>query len=458
MKTKAQKDYEKMPVINLNAGGIDVGSKSHFVCVGQQKEEVREFGCYTSDLHELCNWLKQHGITTVALESTGSYFRPLLVMLQAYDLNPILVNGKYTRNAKGKKTDVLDCQWIQKLHTLGMLEGSFIPDLFTETLRQYCRHRTSLIEDASGYISKMQKALRLTNIRLDSALRDITGVSGKAIIEAIISGERDAEKLASLAHCTVKMPKEEIIRALTGDWREEYLFELKQCYELYLYFHDKVSECDQKIESLLNEKIEDNEKVNGEARPEYQGKRKQATKRNDIKIDLPGISYQLTGGIDLYQIEGIGKGTILTLLSETGIDMQAFPTAKHFASWLHLSPNNKKTGGKVFSRRTPRGKSRLADALRHAANGIGNKKDGSLRQFFKRIEIRKGRLAAITATARKLAVILYNMLTKKEEYRPTDQTDYLNKIRMNLIKNMQNKINKLKVLPEELTFAMNQNN
>lgn len=454
MKKDTTKDYESMPVVHQHAAGIDVGSKSHFVCIGQHEGGVREFGCYTRDLQELCDWLKDNQIKTVALESTGSYFRPLLILLQANGLNPILVNGKYTKNVKGKKTDVMDCQWIQKLHSMGMLEGSFIPDLFTETLRQYCRHRCSLIEDAAGYISKMQKALRMTNIRLDSALTDILGVSGIAIIKAILKGERNPETLASLADFRVKKSKEEIALALTGDWREEYLFELKQSYEVYLYFQEKIKECDQEIERLLNVKVEDNEKIDGEARLEYNGKSKPVSKKNDLKIDIAKLSYQLSGGVDLFQIEGIGKGTIMTLLSETGIKMEAFPDAKHFSSWLHLSPNNKKTGGKVFSRRTQKGKNRLADALRHAANSVGNKKKGSLRHFFKRIEMRKGRVAAITATARKLAVIIYNMLTKVEVYRPLDQTEYLNKIRTNQIRSLQKKINQLKVIPEELHFVL----
>jgi len=252
-----------MPVINSSAAGIDVGSKSHFVAIGQEKDDVREFGCYTKDLHELCNWLKSVSVTTVALESTGSYWRPLFLLLQAYELNPVLVNGKYTKNVKGKKTDVLDCQWIQKLHTMGMLEGSFIPDLFTETLRQYCRHRRSLVEDAAAYVNRMQKALLLTNIRLDKALTDITGRSGRNIIEAIIAGERDPETLASLVRGGVKKSREEIVLALTGDWREEYLFELRQSYEIYCNFYQKITECDVQIENLLNVKIKENEMIDG---------------------------------------------------------------------------------------------------------------------------------------------------------------------------------------------------
>ena len=177
--------FEKMPIVNLAAAGIDVGSRSHFVAVGQNKEDVKEFGVYTEDLIELCKHLVASGRTTVALESTGSYWQPLFVLLQQYNLDPILVNGKFTKNVKGRKTDVQDCQWIQKLHTMGMLEGSFIPDLFTEKVRQYYRHRQTLVDSSASYINKMQKALRLINIRLDAVLRNVMGRSGKDIIEAI---------------------------------------------------------------------------------------------------------------------------------------------------------------------------------------------------------------------------------------------------------------------------------
>jgi len=453
MKKQCLEDYQKMEVINAHAAGVDVGSKSHFVAIGQHKEDVREFGCYTNDLHELCTWLKEKGVTTVALESTGSYWQSLFILLQDYQLNPILVNGKFTKNVKGRKTDVQDCQWIQKLHTLGLLEGSFIPNVFTETLRQYCRHRQSLLEDAAGYISKMQKALRLTNIRLDIALRDVTGVSGKAMIEAILKGERNPETLAALAHFNVRKSKEEIVQALTGSWREEYLFELKQSYEVYTYFHQKITECDQEIEKILTSKIEDNERQDGEARLEYRGKAKKKNK-NDPKIDLQKLSFQLAGGIDLSCIEGVSRSTLMCILSETGIDLSSFPSANHFAGWLRLVPNNKISGGKVLSRRTNKGKNRLADALRHVANIIGNSvKKGSLHQFFKRIAYKKGKLVAITATARKLAVIIWNMLTKKQNYKPLDQTDYLDKIRTSQVKNLQKKINQLKIMPQELSFA-----
>jgi transposase len=450
---KQVNNFEKMPIVHPQAAGIDVGSSSHYVCIGQGEGQVKVFGVYTDELHSLCRWLQAHQIATVALESTGSYWPSLFVLLQDYGLNPILVNGKFTKNVRGRKTDVLDCQWIQRLHSLGLLEGSFLPDLFTEKLRAYCRHRGSLLEDAAGYISKMQKALRLINIRLDIALRDIMGLSGRAIIEAILSGERNPAKLADLVHKNVHKSKQEIAQALTGDWREEYLFELKQCYDLYLYFHQKIQQCDIEIEKMLLTQVQDKEQTQSTPRLAYEGKEKKLNK-NDPKINLQALCFQLTGGIDLSCIEGVGRNLLLTLVSEVGMELSAFPTAGHFTSWLRLAPNRKISGGKLLSSKTNQGKNRLADALRHTALVIGNNlKQGSLHQFFKRIAYKKGQSVAITATARKVAVIIWNMLTQKKPYLPMIQTDYLEKIRKSQIKNLQKKVNQLKIKPEELIFV-----
>lgn len=439
-----------MYVVNAFAAGIDVGSKFHYVAIGQLKHQTRKFGCYTEELHNLCQWLNDNGITTVALESTGSYYQALFIMLQTYDLAPILVNGKFTKNVSGKKTDVLDCQWIQKMHSLGLLEGSFIPDLFTEKLRQYCRHRQTLVDGCARYKNKMQKALRLMNIRLDSAITEVTGLTGKEIITAILSGERNAQKLAGLCSRGIKKTKEEVELALTGDWRDEYIFELRHCYELYCYYQSKISECDKEIELLIKQKITEN----NFALSDFDGKRKRVG-RNDPNIDFQNLSYHLNGGIDLGAIEGVGIGTIMTLISEVGFDLKAFPSAKHFVSWLRLAPNKKITGGKVISSRTKTGKNRLAEAFRYAANGVGNTRtEGALQQFFKRIAYRKGRVSAIVATARKLAVIVWTMLTRRVNYNPIPSVEYLDRMRQNQLKKISRKIKQLNVRPEEIDFAV----
>jgi transposase len=454
-KNKTVDRFEKMPVVHFHAAGIDVGSRSHFVAIGQNKEDVKEYGVYTEDLHRLCQDLVSAGKTDTALESTGSYWQPLFVMLQQYNLNPILVNGKFTKNVKGRKTDVQDCQWIQKLHTMGMLQGSFIPDLFTETVRQYHRHRQCLVESGAGYINKMQKALRLINIRLDAVLRDVMGMSGKDIIEAILKGERNPVVLASLAHKRVKASTAEIEAALTGDWREEYIFELRQCYELYQYYHQKIDECDQEIKKILTAEIDRKQKEEGLAKIEDVKIKKKRNQKNDTNIiNIQRVMVDLTGGIDISVIDGVGIGLLLCLVAETGIDLTAFATDKQFASWLRLSPDIKKTGGKVISNKTRKGKNRLAQAFMHSANTIGNMKDGGyLIHFFKRIARKKDRAVAVVATARKLAVIVWNMLVKKKPYMPVMPVEYLNKIRSSKIKNIQRQIRQLQINEEELSFA-----
>lgn len=454
VKNKAEYRFEKMPVVHLHAAGIDVGSKSHFVAIGQRKEDVKEYGVYTKDIHLLCKDLVNAGMTTVALESTGSYWQPLFVMLQQYKLNPILVNGKFTKNVKGRKTDVQDCQWIQKLHTMGMLEGSFIPDLFTETIRQYYRHREYLVENGAGYINKMQKALRLINIRLDAVLSDVVGLSGKDIIEAILKGERNPAELASLAHPSVKKSKNEIIAALTGDWREEYIFELRQCYELYQYYHQKIDECDEEIKKIITTEIDRKQKEEGLVKVTELSIKKKRIQKNTPNINMQQLMVDMTGGVDISAIDGVGIGLLLCLIAETGVDLSTFETHKQFASWLRLSPDLKKTGGKVISNKTRKGKNRLAQAFMHCANAIGNMKEGSyLVQFFKRIARKKDRAVAIVATARKLAVIVWNMLVKKTPYKPTPPAEYENKVRTNQIKDIQRKIRKLNIKENELIFA-----
>ena len=437
---------QTLPVIHPHAAGIDVGSVTHYVAVGQQSEDVRSFGCYTEDLHALSHWLTEQGITTIAMESTGSYWKGLFQRLQQDGFEVLLVNGKHTRNVKGRKTDVLDCQWIQRLHSLGLLSGSFLPDASTAALRQYVRQREYLIEQQAAYIKKIESALRQMNIRLDAALSDIVGQSGRAILEAILSGERDASVLATLVNHRVRKSKAEIERSLTGEWKEEYLFEMQLSFELYNVIQSKIAACDSQIEGLLTESMQQKEVVENVTTV------KKKKNKNAPKMDLQSVSTQLSGGVNLYQIEGVSDATVLALLSETSFNLSKFPSAKHFASWLALSPNNKVSGGKTLSSHTAHHNNRLAQAFRRAANAIGNMKKGALNQFFRRIAYRYGRMAAITATARKLAVIIYNMLTKKEAYRYEETVIYTERLRRLQLKNMQKKITALNIKPDELHF------
>jgi len=440
----------KMPVVNPNAAGIDVGGKSHFVAIGQDKKDVREFGVYTDDLHEIAKWLAANGIVTVAMESTGSYWQQLFTILQEYGLNVILVNGRFAKNVKGKKTDVKDCQWIQKLHSIGLLQGSFLPNNDVETLRIYSRHRKNLIENAADYINRMQKALRLMNIRLDNVIRDVTGMSGRAIIEAILNGERDPVKLADLANYRVKKSKAEIAKALTGNWRDEYVFELQQSYEIYKNFQDKIAQTDNKIEELL---IKQTQNIDFEITKDNKPVKKKVNK-NDPKLELEKFAFKMSGGIDLMAIPAIGRNVLLILMSEVGFDLSKFKTAKNFTAWLSLSPNNKISGGKILSSKTFKRKNRLSEALQRSANVIGNMKDNPLSEFFHRIAYKHGRMHAITATARKLAVIIWNMLTKKEQFSYISNDDYKEQIRQNKIRKAQRLIKSADISLDELKFAM----
>ena len=436
-----------MDVVNVAAAGIDVGATSYFVSIGQQADQVREFGVYTEDHQGLIKWLKSAKIVSVAMESTGSYWQTLFSSLQNAGFSVLLVNGKYTKNVKGKKTDVLDCMWIQKLHSLGLLSGSFLPDEHIRELQSYYHHRQYLIRQSASYMQKMQQALRLMNLRLDVVLSDITGLTGTAIIEAILKGERDPVCLANLAHHRVKKSKAEIALALQGEWKEDQLFLLEECYQFYCYYRVKVKESDKKIEGLLKRVLIGKPPLVD--LPKIKRKRKH---KNTPTFELRPIAYHFFG-VDLYQIDGISDGTLLCILCMLGNGVDHFPTAKHFVSWLKLAPNNKISGGKILNSRTPKGKNKLSLALRQAANVIGNMKDHPLSNFFSRIAYRKGRGAAITATARKLATIIYHLITKKEAFDPNHYNAHKTNHRKKNIRSLQRKIASLGLTDQEKTFV-----
>ncbi len=442
-----------MEIVNPHAAGIDVGSRSHFVAVGQGADQVREFGVYDADLQELAAWLHGNRITTVAMESTGTYWQSLFTALQQAGLEVLLCNGKFTKNIKGRKTDVQDCQWIQRLHSLGLLSGSFLPDRATEELRTYCRHRTSLLETAAVTTQKMNKYLRLLNLRLDVVVRDVTGQTGMAIIEAICAGEIDPLKLASFRHGNCRKSKDEIARALCGNGRRDLLFALTQELELYKVLQEKVAACDVAIENLLKEQVASDEEKRGlRADPKpYKRVNKNAPKA----MDLNQLAFQYFNGVDLLKIEGVSHATVLALMSEVGAEgIRKFPTAKQFTNWLKLCPNTKVSGGKVLSSHIPKGCNRLKIALRQAANAIGNLRETHLSDFFRRIAFRKGRQAAVSATARKLAVIIWHMLTYRVPYNPPTQYLFLDeKRKLKLVQRIKKNIAKLDLKPEELGLA-----
>ena len=450
-----KKEKMALDVVNPQAAGIDVGSRSHYVAIGQQDEDVKEFGVYNEDLIALSQWLLDNEVKTVAMESTGTYWQSLFTTLQGAGLEVILCNGKFTKNIKGKKTDVKDCQWIQKLHTLGLLSGSFLPDEATEQLRTYCRHRANLLEQAADTSRKMQKYLRLLNLRLDVVVKDITGLTGLSIIDAICKGEMNPEKLASLRHGNCKKSEQEIAKALQSNGRKDLLFSLTREYELYQVFQGKISECDKQIQKLLNEQINNDE---NKKQHFIEGKVHKRLNKNNPDININLLSYQYFEGVDLLSIEGVSHSTVLTLMSEVGHGINKFESAKQFTSWLRLAPNNKISGGKILSNKIPKGSNRLKIALRQAANAVGNLKDTALSNFFKRIAFRKGRTSAISATARKLAVIIWNMITKKVPYKTDTQYEFLDQKRKRKVLEMKKLIHKFDIKPDDLGLQLNINN
>ena len=330
--------------LNLNAAGIDVGATSHYVAVPADRSEqpVREFEAFTADLYRLAEWLSECGVETVVMESTGVYWIPLFGVLEERGLEVMLVDPRRIKNVPGRKTDVRDCQWLQQLHTYGLLSGAFRPDGDVRRLRSYLRQRAMLVEYASQHIQHMQKALTQMNVKLHHVISDITGKTGLDIIEAIVGGERDPRKLAQLRNYRIKADEATIAKSLQGHWREEHIFELTQALELYQVYQGKIAECDREIEAQL-ERFED--RSDGEP-PAPNGKKR--NQKNAPRFDVQGQLYRMTG-VDLTRIDGVDAYTALKVISEIGADMTKWPSAKHFASWLGLSPNNRITGGRVIS-------------------------------------------------------------------------------------------------------------
>lgn len=447
-KTLAKQEEISMPILNPNAAGIDIGGKSHFVCVAQDK--VKEFKAFTEDLHLIAKHLKNHKITTVAIESTGPYWKQLFVILRDYGFETILINARHLKNVKGHKTDVVDSKWIQLLHSIGILSNSFQPDSFTEELRTYSRQREYLIRNSTRYIGKMKKSLILMNIRLDNVLSDITGKSGITVIESIISGNRDIDALAKMFHHAVKASKEDIKKALTGNWKTEYIFELQQSYELYNTYLIKIRECDIKIDKLLANYMVDKQDKNKQSVLEYNPKKKKQKQKNSPDMDIFKYAYLMADGVDLSEIPGVGNNLILSIISETGLDLKkSFSSHKKYTSWLGFVPINKISGGKLLSSHTQKKKSTLKKAYKDAANAAGNS-NTPLGDFFRRIAYHKGRSVAIVATARKIATSIYVMLDKKAAYEYGHSQEKKEKLRNNQVKNLRKKVKQLDLTKQEI--------
>ena len=423
-----------LETVNLYAAGIDIGSERHFVSVpgALEKESVRSFGCFTGDLNRLADWLVRIGIETVAMESTGVYWIPAYEVLEERGLEVLLVNTRHVKNVSGRKSDVLDCQWLQQLHTFGLLKGAFRPPEQICALRSLMRQRDKLTESASSHIQRMQKALRQMNLLLDNVVSDVAGITGLRIIRAIVAGQRDPQKLAIYRDGRCKRSEEEIAKSLQGHYREEHLFALTQALELFDFYQEKIKECDRMIERQLDR---------FESKVEDDGSHiKKAAKRRDrrgLNFHASQSLYRMSG-VDLTRLDGISEMTALKVLSEIGIDMSPWPTEKHFCSWLTLSPGSKISGGKVLSSKTVPSANRAAAALRMAAFTLSNSKS-ALGAYYRRMRSRLGAPKAITATAHKLARLIYRMLKHGAEYADQGQDYYEKQYKNRVLKNLQKK-------------------
>jgi len=397
--------------INLSAAGIDIGSRQHFVAVPEGRDEavVRSFGTFTADLEAIADWLKQCGITTVAMESTGVYWIPMFELLEARGFEVKLVQPAKLKNVPGRKTDVLDCQWIQQLHTYGLLEGSFRPTDQICVLRSYLRQRDRLVHSAAQHIQHMQKALMEMNVQLHHVINDITGTTGLRIIDAILGGERDPQRLAELRHPNCKNDKKTIALGLQGNWRDDHLFALEQALALYRFYHQKLSEVDARVESYLAT-FDDQSAARQLPAKTKKAKSSGKKKNNAPQFEVRPHLFRMTG-VDLTSLDGIGDHIALQLISEIGTDMNAWPTEKRFCSWLTLCPGNYRTGGKQHKSKTGTRTSsnRAAHLFRLAANSLW-KADCALGAYFRRMKARRGAPKAIVATAHKLAGLVYRML------------------------------------------------
>ncbi|WP_192350380.1 IS110 family transposase [Algoriphagus sp. Y33] len=415
MKTKNQ---AKVSMINPDAAGIDIGGSFHFVAVPEDRSTspVRRFGSFTRDLHDLAKWLKGCHIKTVAMESTGIYWLQLFLVLEEYGFEVFLVNAQHVKNVSGRKTDVLDCQWIQQLHSYGLLSASFQPEDMIRTLRGYMRHRKNLPQAYSTQILHMQKAFEQLNIKLHNVITDITGKSGQLIINAILDGERDPERLASLAVGRVKASKEEIVLSLEGTRKVEPLFELRQSYELNLIYKQKITDCDTQIQKHMEELAGENGTGKCQEIP------RRVYSKNRFSFNATPYLADIVG-VDLTGIFGISEVCAMEIVSEVGVDMSKWPSERQFTSWLNLCPHNRISGGKLLKNKKKKSKNKAGQAFRMAAFAL-QRSDHYLGAFYRRMKSKGGALFATKATARKLAVIFYHMVGSQLEFNPISLEEY----------------------------------
>lgn len=396
--------------VREKAAGIDIGAEEHWICVDPELTDkpIRRFGGFTADVIEAVNWLKKLGVTSVAMEATGVYWRELFTRIEEAGIEVILVDPRRTRNPRGRKTDMQDCRWIWELHAHGMLDGAYVPGPEVQCLRTYLRFRKSRVEQAGIALKEVQRALSLMNIKLQHVIADVGGTTGQDIITAILSGERDARVLAKLRNYRCKTDEDIIIKSLTGTWRVEHLFLLKQAQEDYLHQVAFIATCDAQLAELIDHlpqrSTDDGAGLDA----------KRPTGKREFSFDAQQASYRLTG-IDLTAIDGIGPNTALCFLGEIGFDLAAWPTAKAFCAWLGLCPNPKRSGGKTIGT-MPTTANRAAQILKEAAMGLRGDKRNPLSKVYAKLAIRRGSAQALKAIAHKLARIIYALFTNRTAY------------------------------------------
>ena len=433
-RSTGNREGNALEVVHPHAAGIDIGSREHYVAVGPDvaTSSVRTFGCATADLFEMGRWLKECGVTTVTMESTGVYWVPVARILEDdFGIPVVLVDPRYVRSVPGRKTDVKDCQWLQRLHTYGLLNGVFRSPLEIEPIKAYYRHRKSLVEACAQHVLRMQKALEVMNVQLHKVLSDITGVTGMRIVRAIVEGERDPVTLARFRHPLVKSPVEEIAKALEGKYLPEQLFLLRQSLEAFDFAHQQMAACDEQVEAYMRTLKTRPAKPGPLQAPPPRPTRRKNQPHFDLRAELARIA-----GVDLTRIPGIDALTSQTLLAEVGVDMSAFATEKHFVSWLALCPNHAITGGRIHRRKSRPSANRLATAFRIAAQTL-HKSKTALGAFYRRMRARLGAPKAITAAARKLAATVYRMLKYGEAFVERGQEAYEQQYKARVLANLR---------------------
>ena len=420
-RSKKTKAIKMLQQINPDTAGIDVGATAIYVAIPDDKrapETVRCYDTFTQDLHKAARWLQSCKIKSIAMESTGVYWIPIFQILEAYGFEVLLVNARHVKNVPGRKTDVQDCQWLQYLHSVGLLRGSYRPTQAVCAIRSLLRHRESMVKIASTHVQHIHKALTQMNLQIHNVIRHVTGLTGLAILDAILAGERDPKKLAALKHGQIKASTDVIEKSLVGDYLPEHLFTLKQALQSYRHYQEMIRACDHEIEAHLNDF--ESRTDPGERPPAPRIKKKKPT-GNEPDFDLRSHLFRVFG-TDLTQIDGISVLTAQVLFAEIGPDLSKFPSVNHFCSWLGICPNNKISGGRILSSKTRPGSNRAAQALRLAAQALW-RSQSYLGHYYRRMRARHGTPKAITATAHKLARIVFHLLKTGKTFDESVFTD-----------------------------------